>query len=73
MFAISTFSALTTKADRRVLMGACPAALNGLVDPKHLLCIWLVCMLKEACIVADLQPAPQARHLVVCEEHMTRV
>ena len=73
MFAMSTFSALTTKADRRVLMGAFPAALNGLVDPKHPLCIRLVCMLKEACIVADLLSAPQARHLVVCEEHMTGV
>lgn len=67
VFAISTFSALTTNADRRVLMGACPAALNGLVDPKHPLCIRLVCMLKEASIVANLPPAPQARHLVVRE------
>ena len=73
VFAMSTFSALTTRAGRRVLMGAFPAALNGLVDPKHPMCIWLVCMLKEACIVSDLLPAPQARHLVVCEEHMTRV
>ena len=68
MFAINTFSALTTQASGRVLMQARPALLNGLVDPKHPLCFWLMRMLEEACIFTNCYQRHRLAICSTCEE-----
>lgn len=48
---MSTFSAFTVKAERRVPRDAPEAPVKGLLVPKQLLCLALSCIPKATCIV----------------------